>query len=184
LSGLPAIAGPRLDLVSLPLAFLEASLAGERAAAADLLGATIDDEWWDERALLELRVGDLRADPELQPWLLRAMVRRADRMMVGHIGGHWRPGAEHLAEFAAGGIELGYAVFSAFRRQGYATEAVETMIAWIAAQGIPSVVLSVAPDNPPSLAITERLGFTWVGTRIDEIDGLEEVFVRAASASP
>lgn len=100
MSGPPAIAAPRLDLVSLPLAFLEASLADERAAAEDMLGATIGDEWWDERALLELRIGDLRADPALQPWLLRAMVRRADRVMVGHIGGHWRPGAEHLAEFA------------------------------------------------------------------------------------
>jgi ribosomal-protein-alanine N-acetyltransferase len=177
-TAVPSLAGPRLDLVSLPLAFLEASLANERTAAATMLGASIPDEWWDERALLEMRIADLRSDPELRPWLLRAMLRRADRAMIGHIGCHWRPGAEHIAEYAPGGIELGYSVFPAHRRQGYATEAVETMIAWAATQAIPTIALSIAPDNIPSLALAHRLGFTNVATRIDESDGLEEVFTR------
>ena len=182
MSAPPSITAPRLELVSLSLAFLEASLAGEREAAAAMLDATIPDDWWDQRSLLEMRIGDLRSDPELRPWLLRAMVRRHDGVMVGHVGGHWRPGAAHLAAYAEGGIELGYEVFPAFRRQGHATEAVEAMIAWAAAQGVPCVALSIAPGNVPSLALARRLGFTRVGERVDEVDGPEEVFVRATTS--
>jgi RimJ/RimL family protein N-acetyltransferase len=42
--------------------------------------------------------------------------------------------------------------------------------------GIRHFVLSVAPDNEPSLAIIHKLGFVRTGEHIDEEDGLEHVF--------
>jgi RimJ/RimL family protein N-acetyltransferase len=39
---------------------------------------------------------------------------------------------------------------------------------------------SISPDNPASLRIIQRLGFTKVGEGIDDVDGIEHVFLRIA----
>lgn len=173
----PPVRSPRLDLVSMSPQFYELCLAGECRAAAALLGAAIPDDWWEERAIMEFWLAALRADPAVQPWLARAMVRRDDRQMIGHIGCHGSPGMAHLEPYAAGGVELGYTVFSAHRRQGYAAEALEALMGWAASEHtIQAFVLSIAPDNTPSLALARRFGFTRVGSHIDPEDGLEEIF--------
>ena len=46
--------------------------------------------------------------------------------------------------------------------------------------GVQHFAASVSPDNPPSLRIVQRLGFAKVGEEMDEIDGIEYVFLRAA----
>ena len=42
--------------------------------------------------------------------------------------------------------------------------------------GIRHFVLSVSPENDPSLAIVRKLGFVKTGEHMDEEDGLEHVF--------
>jgi [ribosomal protein S5]-alanine N-acetyltransferase len=42
--------------------------------------------------------------------------------------------------------------------------------------GIRHFVLSVSPQNDPSLAIVRKLGFVKTGEHMDEEDGLEHVF--------
>lgn len=169
---------PRLDLVPLPRAFLEASLAGDRAAAAAALGADVPADWLADSAIMALFLGKLSAAPAALPWLARAMVLREGRAMIGHCGFHAPPGAAYLEPYAPGGAEMGYTVYPAFRRQGYAAEAVRGLMGWAAARGVPAFVLSIAPDNAPSQAIARRLGFVKVGSHIDEEDGLEEIFAR------
>lgn len=175
------VSSERLDLVPMTAAFFSHCLAGERSLAAGALGAAIADDWWEERAIMEFWLGRLCDDPGVLPWLARAMVRRADGLMVGHVGFHGRPGMEHLAPYAPGGVEMGYTVFAAYRRQGYAAEALAALMRWAADEhGVPAFVLSIAPDNAPSQAIARRFGFVKVGSHIDEEDGLEEIFVRPA----
>jgi ribosomal-protein-alanine N-acetyltransferase len=171
----------RLALVPLTVPFFEASQARDRGRAAALLGAAVPDEWFEEEAIMGIRLGDLRGDPSLLSWLMRAMVRREDQVMVGHCGFHGRPGAAYLEPYAPGGAEMGYTVFPAYRRQGYATEAVRGLMGWAAAEhGVPAFVLSVAPANAPSQAIVRRLGFVKVGSHVDPEDGVEEIFARPA----
>jgi [ribosomal protein S5]-alanine N-acetyltransferase len=170
----------RLALAPLTIPFFEASLARDRARAAALLGAAVPDDWFDDDGIMGVRLGDLRGDPSLLPWLMRAMVRRDDGVMVGHCGFHGRPGAAYLEPYAPGGAEMGYTVFPAYRRQSYATEAVAGLMGWAAAQGVPAFVLSIAPANVPSQAIARRLGFVKVGSHMDPEDGLEEIFARPA----
>lgn len=175
---LPVILSPRLSLAPLLPACLAACLDGDAAEAGRILGAAIPPEFLDERWLIELRLGDLRADPSWQPWLLRAVVLRATGEMIGHIGFHTPPAPDYLAGLAPGGIEMGYTIYPAHQRRGYATEAARALMAWAEQRGQRRFVLSISPGNEPSQRIARRLGFAKVGEQVDEIDRVEEVLVR------
>ena len=105
------ISSARLDLISLPASFLEASLARDSEAAAQWLGMPVPPERLETRWLMQYRLEQLRNDPTVQPWLLRAMILREERFMVGHAGFHGQPGAEYLEEYAPDGVEIGYTVY-------------------------------------------------------------------------
>ena len=171
----PVIRSARLDLVSLSPLILEALLDGRRGDAEAELSAALPVDWphADVEPFLRLRLGQLAQDPELQPWLVRALVRRQDGTMIGHAGFHGPPGTGGLAP---GKAELGYTVFPAFRGRGYATEAALALMEWAGGRGIRRFVASVGPLNAPSLAIVSKLGFVQTGEQWDDEDGLELVF--------
>lgn len=172
------ISSPRLDMILMTEPFLQASLARDLPRAAALLGHQVAPEWLEERTLIDLRINDLLATPGYALWTLRAIIERASGAMVGHIGFHTQPGPAYLNDLAPGGIELGYTVFAQYRRRGFAREAVTAMINWAAAQAVPRFVLSISPDNLPSLQIAAALGFQEVGRQEDPDDGLELIFAR------
>ena len=186
------ISSPRLDLIPLTPAFLSACLADEREAAETILGLSIPPEWFEEKGLMQLRLAQLEQRPDLQPWLLRAMGLRSQKQMVGHIGFHSAPGTSYLDEIAPGGVEYGYTVFSAYRRQGYAREACTALMRWARQgqqtpwaaqeQGAPCFVVSIRPDNEPSLRLAQGFGFEKAGSHTDEVDGVEDIFVLRAGA--
>jgi RimJ/RimL family protein N-acetyltransferase len=158
--------------------FLERSLAGDLARAAQILGASLPDEWPDDRQLLEWRLNDLTQDPAYQNWSLRAVILHAEQRVVGHAGFHSRPGAGYLRGIAPGGVELGYSVRPADRRQGYAREICEALMSWAdEMHGVRRFVLSIAPSNTASLELARQLGFERVGSRVDPVDGAEDIFV-------
>ena len=160
-------------------AFLAASLQGARAQLDVLLGVAVPEDWPDDSQWPRRRLDQLREDPELQPWLLRAIVLRAERRMVGHIGFHGRPGDECLRELAPGGVEFGYTVFASDRRRGYAREACEALMEWAhRSYGVSRFVVSINPANPASLALATQLGFDRIGSHVDEEDGPEDIFER------
>jgi len=173
----------RLALWPMTPAFLRASLDGQVDAAAQLLGATLPAEWPDEWAgVLRLRLRQLEANPALQPWLLRAIVLRDEQVMVGHIGFHDAPGGAWLASFAPDGVEVGYSVFSAHQKRGYAYEAASGLMDWARqAHGVTSVILSISPENLPSQALASKLGFVRISVQIDDEDGVEEVWRRVTA---
>jgi [ribosomal protein S5]-alanine N-acetyltransferase len=179
----------RLTLVSMSPAFLVSCMLGDRLGAKRLLGAMPDREWLAQVEFMAVRLAQLEFDPTLQPWLLRAILLRPDAaggspVMVGHIGFHSRPGPDYLADIAPQGVELGYTIYSPFRRRGYATEACQALMRWAKEQPEPGgqFVLSIRPDNEPSLAIARRFGFQMVTTYQDAEDGLEHVYVLPAEA--
>ena len=173
------IQSEHLDLITMSPRFLEACLAGDGALATHILGCTVPPDWLHERWLMQLRLDQLRHNPDVQSWLLRGIALQAERTMIGHIGFHSSPGPDYLRDLAPDGVELGYTIFPPFRRRGYATEACAALMGW--AQQVHHVqrfVLSISPTNVPSLRIAQHLGFRKVGTQIDEQDGPEDVFVR------
>ena len=176
------VCSERLELIPMSAEFLRASLRGDTAVAEGLIRASLPLDWPDVGDLLALRLRQLEAEPSLEPWLLRGMVLRDSRVMVGHIGFHTAPGADYLRPFSPGGVEFGFTVFPPFRRQGYAREASVALMDWAReAHGVPSFVLSISPENVASQALAARLGFVRIGSHIDEEDGLELVQERKCS---
>ena len=167
----------RLDLVPFTPAFLRASLVGDLIQAARLLDVPLLEDWPTYRDVFELRLAQLEADPSLGPWLLRGMIRREDRCLIGHIGFHTGPDPDHLRKLAPGGIEFGFTVLASHRRQGFAREASQALMRWAQSNhGITRFVVSIRPANLPSLALAAKLGFQRIGEHVDEVDGLEHIF--------
>jgi len=179
------IASDRLELIPMSLEFLRASLEVDRGRAARLVDFELAPEWPDEPDIVRMRIGELEADPSLRPWLLRSMVERGSRRMVGHVGFHSRPGPEYLRELSPGGVELGYVVYPEFRRRGYAREASLAMMAWAAQKhGVRRFIVSIRPSNAASTALAEQLGFRRIGSHVDEVDGPEDIFELLRDESP
>lgn len=88
------------------------------------------------------------------------IVRGADRRVVGACGFKNEP--------RAGRVEIGYGVSPACRRQGAAAEAVDALLKLAFAGGATEVLAEVSPDNLASTNVVRRLGFTEIGTRVDE----------------
>lgn len=153
--------------------FIGAVLSGDRQGAEAIGGFQLDDSWPDERdqRFLNMRLRQMRAELASEVWLARAIVLRdADGPpVIGHIGFHGPP--------KEGRLEMGYTVLVPHRRQGIAQEAAETMMQWARLEhGIRRFVVSVSPQNGPSLVLTAKLGFRQVGEQWDDEDGLEYVF--------
>ena len=168
----PPIESERLSLVWMSPTFMQASLDGRVPDAERAIGAKLPFGWPDgeTRRRLEMRLEQMLKEPEFGQWLLRTMVERASGQVIGIINFHGPPDQN-------GRAELGYTVFEPHRRRGYASEAAGAMMSWARAEpGVHVFVLSISPQNEPSLAMAAKLGFSQVGTQIDEVDGLEWIF--------
>lgn len=131
----------------------------------------------DLSGFLPVQLRRMDAEPAKREWMARFMVTRDDLQLVGHCGFHGPPAT-------IGRAEIGYTVFTAFRGRGYAKEAAAALVEWAFAQGQDEVYASVAPANAASLAVVRTLGFQHIGEQIDEVDGVELVFVARPPLTP
>lgn len=164
----------RLELVPMSLELMEALLAGDLRSAQQMVSYRIPADWPVVMAsVLRFRIPLAREHPDATPLLLVAMVLRADpEVVVGRLGFHGPVDDDGM-------LEIGYEVFPAHRRQGYAREAVVAMFSW--AQRDPAVLrfrASISPGNAPSRSLVTGLGFVEVGSQWDEEDGEETLFER------
>lgn len=173
------IHSPRLELIALSPAFLDASLRGDLETASRFIKLDIPSEWLEAKWLMEMRLIKMRENPALEPWLLRAIGLRETNRMIGFIGFHTLPGAEYLNSYALNSVEFGYTIFPNHQRMGYASEAAEALMDWATREhGVKRFVVSINPTNEPSLRIAKKFGFRKVGTFTDPEDGTEDVFLR------
>lgn len=172
------IYSPRLELIALSPDFLSVSLRGDLESASRLIELFIPPDWLEAKWLMEIRLAKMRANPALEPWLLRAIGLRETRTMIGFIGFHTQPGAEYLNSYAPDSVEFGYTIFPEYRKKGYASEASQALMDWAAREhGVMRFVVSISPENEPSLRIARKFGFRKVGTVTDPEDGVEDVFL-------
>lgn len=169
---------PRLRLVPMTPDFLRALIADRMDLAAEIGGFAIPSQTLIPKWVLEARLGTLEKDPSLQPWLLRSIVLSDPGAMVGDIGFHDRPGAQYLREYCDFGVEIGYSIAPAFRRRGFASEALRGMLDWASGHhGVRAFVLSISPANDASLRLAAAMGFDKVGPYLDDADVQEDIFL-------
>lgn len=162
----PSVRLPLLDATA-----LEALVRKDLGAASAAVGVPLP-AWFPENEFLwTLRYGQVTGEPEHAPWLTRVVVDDATGAVVGLAGFHGPPDERGM-------VEVGYETSPEHRRRGYARAAVLGLIALAAEGGATVVRAAVSPENAPSLALVEGLGFVHAGEQIDEIDGLELVFER------
>jgi RimJ/RimL family protein N-acetyltransferase len=152
----------------MPLEVLHAFVDGSATRARELVDYTVPADVPDAAAaeVLEIRRRQLAADPARAPWSVRAMVRRAGRVMVGFVNFHGPPGVNDIE--APDAAELGWTVFPEHRRQGYATEAAHRLMDWARAEhGVRRFIASTTPGNASSLRVHEKLGFQRTGQIVD-----------------
>ena len=72
------------------------------------------------------------------------------------------------------GAQLGYTIEPECRQRGYAKESAIGMMEWAHSNfGVRSFVLTISPENHPSLKMAESMNFRIVGEQDDCSDGLE-----------
>lgn len=170
------IQSDRLDLILMTPAFWEAAISGDQVQASRLLGVPIPTDFWPVSQHIPTRLAQVRRNEALLPWLGRAMVLRSSATMVGSIAFHMASEPEPVRPLGPGGVEFGYTVFPQFQRQGYATEASQALMMWAQQQGVKRFILSISPQNQPSLRIAAHFGFIKIGSQMDEEDGLEDIY--------
>ncbi len=152
---------PRLRLVPATPDMLRADLEGPAALAA-LLGVEAPTQWppelYDADAI-RWTLDAVERDPD--GWYLQYFLRKG-------------PGGEPDALVGVGGykggpkegaVEVGYAVLEPHRRRGYASEAVEGMVARAFADPrVERVIAHTVPELAPSIGVLERCGFRFLGT--------------------
>ena len=96
------------------------------------------------------------AHPEDWGWYSLWMIVRKDGRHIGNLSFKGVP--------ENGVAELGYGIAEEFRGYGYATEAVETILAWAFDQpGVTTVAAETEKDNAASRRVLEKCGFAPAG---------------------
>jgi [ribosomal protein S5]-alanine N-acetyltransferase len=124
------LATPRLAMQPLTLAQLQAWLRGQQEISARL-GLHIEVGVVDEIVLraMSAKVRKMQqAAPTSWSWYTYWLMRlQADPVAIGLAGFKGAPNEQ-------GEVELGYSTAPAYQRQGFATEAVQALLAWAWAQ--------------------------------------------------
>jgi RimJ/RimL family protein N-acetyltransferase len=115
-------------------------------------------QFWRPQSLDEVRefILDMEAVEADTPgtWLQLAICLREGGALIGDIGMHF------IAD-SPGQVEIGYTVSPDRQRQGYATEVVRAMLAYLfETLGKHRVTASVDPRNASSAAVLEKAGFS------------------------
>jgi len=128
----------------------------------------------DESGPLRWRVPQVKEDPSLAIWLIRWIVDKTTREIVGSISFHAKPDD-------SGMIEVGLGIQPDFQNNGIGAEALEGMWSWVIDQpGVKTLRYTVSESNAPSIRLINKFGFENVGIQIDEEDGPEIIFEMSA----
>lgn len=151
----------RLELTPLPVT-TAAALPDGREEVGRNLGVHLPAEWPDPNLLGVLR-RHASAPAEAECFGVWLMIERETDTVVGDIGFHGPPDED-------GTVEVGYSVVPSRRRRGYASEATTALVAWAHLQPtVSTVVAGCDPENKPSIATLERVGFRRTGEANGEI---------------
>ena len=153
------LATSRLELVAATVELARAEM-DDLPALARGLGASVAAEWpppLNDRDSQAWTLRFLEQHPDGIGWAMWYFVRRADRTAVGVGGFKGLPAAD-------GTVEVGYSVLEAQQRRGYASEAVEGLVAWAFGHAeVTRVIAETYPELVASIGVLEKTGFRFIG---------------------
>jgi [ribosomal protein S5]-alanine N-acetyltransferase len=156
----------RLLLVAATLESARAEIAG-RAELAAFLECETPDDWpppLNDADSMHWFLDFINENPDAAGWGFWYFTTLANgrRVLVGNGGFKGRPTEDST-------VEIGYSVLPRFHRRGYASEAVETLVAWAFAQnGVGRVIAHTFPELEPSIGVLRKCGFAFVGKGEEE----------------
>ncbi len=139
---------------------LRAEARRDLAVFASLLSVAPPPVWppdlYDDDAVAwSLR--ELEQCPDRGPWRTYYFALKTERVLVG-AGGYVNGPSDD------GSVELGYSVLGAHQRKGYASEAVDAMVARAFAEpAVRRVIAHTYPDLVASIGVLKKNGFAHVG---------------------
>ncbi len=151
----------RMRLVSGTQALAEAELS-ELGKLADLLGASIPPSWPPEilREVLPTFLESCRRMRNYGPWTLGwyGVLKEDDTaVLCGSVGFKGPPNTQGM-------VEIGYSVIPEYQGRGIASEMVDALSRWaLSCPEIQLVEAEVLTDNPASMRVLEKVGFTQSG---------------------
>ena len=161
-----------IRFLQLSPAALAALVAGDLDAASAAARHWLTPFLVEENWLWEVRLDDIRRDPEAADWIARAVVAEPEGVVVGHGGFHGPPDE-------AGVVEVAYTVAPQYRRRGYARAMLAELLRRADADPrVSAVRASIRPDNIGSKKVIAGFGFRKIGEQWDQRDGLEDVYLR------
>ena len=118
--------------------------------------------------VMDLLAGERAAEaPGFAPWFITL---KATGEIIGHVGGSLDADGRTYT--------VGYDVVEAFQRRGYATEALQTLVAYLLSlPGAPVVQADTFPEHIASRRVTEKSGMTFVRAFRRVVDGEERDLV-------
>jgi RimJ/RimL family protein N-acetyltransferase len=150
----------RLRLVEATLALVRAEM-NDRAAFSRLLRARLPAVWPppenDDASALWI-IDYLAHHPDDAGWSMWYFVREGPDgpTAIGNGGFKGAP--------VDGTVEVGYSVVEEFQRQGYASEAVETLVQWAFGHAeVQRVIAETLPELVASQGVLRKLGFARIG---------------------
>jgi len=147
----------RLTLIPFSLDLKMAAIT-EKATLGEMLGVGVPDSWPgpDLAEALPVFVKNMEKDPSgpVWDWLI---IHKTDKVLIGDIGFMGGPDEE-------GTVEIGYSIVPEYRNQGYATEAVNSLIHWaFQKQEIKVITAKTLKDNTASIKVLMKAGMNCLG---------------------
>lgn len=133
---------------------------------SQLLHAEVPSAWppehWEPH-VLDYLLNLFAEHPESIGWCRYLLLRQpGGRILIGSFGCA-------LPKPESGEAELGYGILPDWQRQGFAAEAVQAMMPWLAAQrSIRAFVAQTYPELRGSVRVLEKCGFHLAGPGFEE----------------
>jgi RimJ/RimL family protein N-acetyltransferase len=161
------LSSQRLLLVPLTPEALAALMADDRAAAEHALNGRFPESELVPPLMadaLDFFLEIAAADPENPVWGARAYITADTRDIVG-MGGFGGP------PDARGFVTMGYSIYPAFQRLGYASEAARALADWALTQpGVTGVRATISPRNIASERVAAYAGLHQTDATEDDPD--------------
>ena len=152
---------PRFLLVPATAELVALEITSSKALGT-ALAAEVPADWPPEETVdaLPWFLSRLKSDPSLSGWLNWYGLYREDTSQQPTLvssAGFFGPPEE-------GCVEIGYSVLPTFQSRGFATEIVAGLVSWALSQPIVKCVTAeTSSENPASLRVLSKLGFTPAG---------------------